>query len=114
MNNTVDIYKSLGDPTRIKIIKIIVSKGNNLCVGAIARQLAVSQPAVSQHLKILKNAGLVVSDRIGFHVHYSFQEKTLKAAGIESAAFYKAIGVKKIKSNCEHQDKTEECDGLHS
>ena len=113
MNSTVDIFKALGDPTRLNIIKIIVSKGNNLCVGSIARQLVISQPAVSQHLKILKNAGLVASNRIGFHVHYSFRETALNKAGIEQTAFFKAIGVKKIKSNCEHQNKSEECDGSH-
>ncbi|MDC7218959.1 MAG: metalloregulator ArsR/SmtB family transcription factor [Spirochaetales bacterium] len=71
LSNKSDFFKALGDETRLKILRIIGIGDNRLCVGAIARQLAVSQPAVSQHLKILKNAGLVRAEREGYHIHYS-------------------------------------------
>lgn len=73
------VFKALGEPTRLKIIKILASEGGYFCVGAMAERLGVSQPAVSQHLKILKEAGILDSKRIGFHVHYFVDAKTLKS-----------------------------------
>lgn len=67
----IDIFKALGDNTRFKIVLLIISSNNNVCVTAIANQLSVSQPAVSQHLKILKHAGIVISKKMGYHSHYS-------------------------------------------
>ena len=46
-----------------------------LCVNAITRQLDVSQSAVSQHLRILKQAGLVRGERRGSFVHYTLEEE---------------------------------------
>ncbi len=74
-----EILKALADPTRIKIIKLISSKGKILCVGALARELGISQPAVSQHLKVLKNAGILEDIRAGCHVHYCVCGETLRA-----------------------------------
>jgi ArsR family transcriptional regulator len=65
-----EICKALGDPTRIKIIKLLSSRGKILCVGALAHELGITQPAVSQHLKVLKNIGLLEDTRVGCHVHY--------------------------------------------
>jgi DNA-binding transcriptional ArsR family regulator len=53
--------KALGDPTRRAVFELIA--GTSMSVGAIAERLPVSRPAVSQHLKVLKEAGLVV-DRV--------------------------------------------------
>jgi ArsR family transcriptional regulator len=72
------VFKALGEPTRLRIIKILASEGGYLCVGAISRRLGVSQPAVSQHLKVLKEAGILDSKRMGFHVHYFVDAKTLE------------------------------------
>ncbi len=73
------VFKALGEPTRLKIIKILASEGGYLCVGAIAERLGISQPAVSQHLKILKESGILDSKRMGFHVHYFVDAKTLRS-----------------------------------
>ena len=72
------VFKALGEPTRLKIINILASEGGYFCVGLLAEKLGVSQPAVSQHLKILKDAGILDSKRIGFHVHYFADAETLK------------------------------------
>ncbi|HTA73168.1 MAG TPA: metalloregulator ArsR/SmtB family transcription factor [Gemmatimonadaceae bacterium] len=50
--------KALGDPTRLEIFERIARKP--MAVGEIARELPVSRPAVSQHLAVLKAAGLVI------------------------------------------------------
>lgn len=70
-------FKALGDPTRLKILELLVSRKHLLCVCAIASKLGISQPAASQHLKVLKQAGLVKGTRRGYHVHYAINPGTL-------------------------------------
>ena len=55
--------KALGDPTRLEIFDRIARKP--MAVGEIARELPVSRPAVSQHLAVLKAAGLVIDHAEG-------------------------------------------------
>ena len=59
----VDEWTALGDPTRRAIFATLASRPSP--VGALAATLPVSRPAVSQHLKILKDAGLVLDARAG-------------------------------------------------
>ncbi len=54
---------ALGDPTRRAIFEYVAEAPSS--VGALAERLPVSRPAVSQHLKVLKDAGLVTDDRDG-------------------------------------------------
>jgi DNA-binding transcriptional ArsR family regulator len=58
-----DGWTALGDPTRRAIFERLVE--HPLAVGEIAGELPVSRPAVSQHLKVLKDAGLVVDRAAG-------------------------------------------------
>ena len=60
---------ALGDPTRRRIFERLAE--SPLPVGQLARELPVSRPAVSQHLKVLKDAGLVVDRRVGTRRVYS-------------------------------------------
>jgi DNA-binding transcriptional ArsR family regulator len=53
----------LGDPTRLAVFERL--RGGPLAVGELAAQLPVSRPAVSQHLKALKQAGLVADEAVG-------------------------------------------------
>ncbi len=76
-DNTIEILKALADTTRFKILELLSTSGNNLCVTAISNKLEISQPVVSQHLKILKNARIVSADRQGYHIHYSINHDTL-------------------------------------
>ena len=77
LEQLANIYKALSDPTRLKIVRLL-SKNKNLCVNAITKRLDVSQSAVSQHLRILREAALVEQDRRGFHIHYSLNHESLK------------------------------------
>jgi len=80
----VEFFKALSDPTRLRLVKLLndcqpgVCKGGPLCVNALAHQLGVTQSAVSQHLRILRQAGLVRGARQGAFMHYS-----LDPAGLE-------------------------------
>lgn len=51
------VFKALGEPTRLKIIKLLAHR--ELCVCDLEEILQMSQPRISQHLKVLKQAGLV-------------------------------------------------------
>lgn len=56
-------FTALGDPTRRAVFERLAEGGRP--VGELARELPVSRPAVSQHLKVLKDAGLVIDRRAG-------------------------------------------------
>ena len=72
-----DVFKALSDPTRLRLIKLLsdcqegICSGGPLCVNALAHQLGVTQSAVSQHLRILRQAGLVRGARNGAFMHYA-------------------------------------------
>jgi DNA-binding transcriptional ArsR family regulator len=81
-----DILKALADPTRLQLLKLlsgqsVVFCGGGcdgrafLCVGALAEKLKVTQSAVSQHLRILRQAGLVKGERRGTFMHYSIDDE---------------------------------------
>ncbi len=63
MTNVIAAITALGDPTRQAIFERL--SAGPLAVGELADSLPVSRPAVSQHLKVLKDAGLVVDRRAG-------------------------------------------------
>lgn len=72
----VKIYKALSVKSRLRILKLI--KDKELCVNAITARLEISQPAVSQHLSILRKAGLVKSNRYGSIIHYKMNATRLE------------------------------------
>jgi DNA-binding transcriptional ArsR family regulator len=76
-NHLARLLKVLSVATRVRIVQLL--KGRALCVNALAAKLGVTQGAVSQHLRLMRDAGLVIDDRRGFHVHYRLNEGTLAA-----------------------------------
>jgi len=66
------LFGVLADPTRLKLLRLLAQQRepNALCVNALAYQLGVTQSAVSQHLRVLKSAGLVKGERRGYRIHY--------------------------------------------
>ncbi len=68
MNRFIKIMKALSDPNRVKIIKMLQHRP--LCVCEIQSALGISQPNVSNHLRILENAGLVEYYKEGLWVNY--------------------------------------------
>ncbi|MBN1410859.1 MAG: winged helix-turn-helix transcriptional regulator [Spirochaetales bacterium] len=112
VKDAAEVFKALGDATRLKILKEIAVNGNNLCVMAVAQRLGISQPAVSQHLKVLKNAGLVEAEKQGFHMHYQIIEGCMDRFGIATEAFLQSIGVDiDPEGKCEKADHPEDCEG---
>jgi ArsR family transcriptional regulator len=64
-----EILKALGHPIRFCIVEGLVSGGQN--VATMVECIGVPQPTVSQHLNILKAAGIIEGERVGNQVHYS-------------------------------------------
>ena len=69
------IFKVLSAATRIRILRLL--RGRALCVGMLSEQLDITQGGVSQHLRILREAGLVIAEKRGYYVHYRVREEAL-------------------------------------
>lgn len=70
-----EYFKVLGDETRFKILDLLLS--HDLCVGALAKRLKISEAAVSQHLQILRRAGFVQGEKRGYWTHYAVRTEIL-------------------------------------
>jgi DNA-binding transcriptional ArsR family regulator len=73
-----EIFKALSDPTRLRLVKLLGEGRGALCVNALAHRLGVTQSAVSQHLRVLRQARLVNGERRGYFVHYSLDRDRLE------------------------------------
>ena len=69
------IFKALSVDTRVRMVQLL--KQRALCVNALAMRLEITPAAVSQHLRILRDADLVTPDKRGYYVHYDINRKTL-------------------------------------
>jgi ArsR family transcriptional regulator, arsenate/arsenite/antimonite-responsive transcriptional repressor len=69
-------FRALGDPIRLRLLSLIASHpGGEACVCELVGPFDVSQPAISHHLRILREAGLVTSERRGTWVYYQVPPK---------------------------------------
>lgn len=69
MTSLAEVFKALGDKTRLEIINMLL--GREMCVCDIFSAVNISQPAVSHHLRVLKQAGIVCDKREGKWIYYS-------------------------------------------
>ncbi|MDO9536187.1 MAG: metalloregulator ArsR/SmtB family transcription factor [Bacillota bacterium] len=131
MPELIGILKALSDQTRFNLVNLLVN--HDYCVGALANRLDISESAVSQHLKVLRNAGIVKGEKRGYFTHYWVDRESLKDAAKEIIELSSAIPVvnkcnnhtiihpkhihvaerretKMSKGNCEHPDlKIKDC-----
>ncbi|RVX44978.1 ArsR family transcriptional regulator [Nonomuraea polychroma] len=72
------VFKALGDPVRLRILSIVASReGGEACVCDITDAFELSQPTISHHLKVLKDVGLLTSERRASWVYYRLVPDTL-------------------------------------
>ncbi|MEV7320641.1 metalloregulator ArsR/SmtB family transcription factor [Streptomyces sp. NPDC093970] len=65
------LFKALGDPVRLRLLSMIASRaGGEVCVCDLTPAFALSQPTISHHLKLLRQAGLIDCERRGTWVYY--------------------------------------------
>lgn len=73
---SVRIFKALGHPVRYKIVKFLYNGPK--CVCKLNENIEFSQANLSQHLKILKEAGILSSEKMGMETHYRISSEEIK------------------------------------
>lgn len=73
---SVKIFKALGHPIRYKIVKFLYDGPK--CVCKLNENIEFSQANLSQHLKILKEAGILSSEKVGMNIHYKISSEEIK------------------------------------
>lgn len=69
-------FKAFGDPTRLKILMLL--SGKELTVNDVVKKVGLSQPTVSRHLAILREAEIVIDRRAGQQVFYSLNKQNIE------------------------------------
>jgi ArsR family transcriptional regulator len=106
-NNTYEVYKmneeifllqlkALSDPTRWEIINKLTE--NTLCACQILSDLAITQPTLSHHMKVLCDSNLVISTRSGNWNHYTLNTESFRQLSL----FFGSISLKEISKACEN------------
>lgn len=62
------MLKALGEPMRLKIYQALLERKH--CVRSLSKKLGISESAISQHMKVMRDAGLVYGEKFGYHTHY--------------------------------------------
>ena len=99
MKKIANIFKALSDDTRLRVIKLLEER--ELCVCELMQVLKMSQPRISRHMGVLKNAGLVDDRREGKWVHYSLKKEARRKE------VKVLIGVMSVMANDEAVIKTD-------
>lgn len=95
-NRIAKYAKALGHPARIAILQLLLKQQSCIC-GDIVEELPLSQSTVSQHLKELKEAGLIKGDIDGVKICYCIDEKEWKNA---QSIFNTMFESYKVKMKC--------------
>ncbi len=64
------VAKALGDPIRLQLVDVLRKHAGKVCVCELVPLFDLSQPTVSHHLKVLRDAGIVASERQGLWAYY--------------------------------------------
>ena len=96
-NEIAIIAKALGHPARVAIVEYLAKKNECVC-GKIVEILPLAQPTVSQHLKELKNAGIIKGEVEGNSICYCLETKTIETINQYFSALLENI--EKLKPCC--------------
>jgi ArsR family transcriptional regulator len=69
----VTAFKALADPTRIEILRLVGAQSGPVCVCDIVERFDLAQPTISHHLKVLREAGLLRTSKIGIWAFYELE-----------------------------------------
>jgi DNA-binding transcriptional ArsR family regulator len=86
MRDQVRLFKALSSESRLKVLLLL--KEHPQCVHVIASRLKMTQPAVSQHLRALKEAGLVKAEKRGTFMHYEMNSRGVEGYGKAMAGIF--------------------------
>ena len=74
---TSEVFKALGDPTRVRIVNLLATSDSPVCVCDINAHFDLSQPTISHHLKKLTNAGVLEREQRGTWAYFSINGTVL-------------------------------------
>ena len=77
---TADVFRALADPARVRIVNLLATSGEPVCVCDLVEPLGISQPTVSHHLKKLLDAGLVDREQRGKWACFSINAAAVRSA----------------------------------
>ena len=73
------VFKALGDPVRLRLVSLIgAHQGGEVCVCDLTTAFELTQPTISHHLKVLREAGIITSERRGTWVYYRLEPAALE------------------------------------
>jgi ArsR family transcriptional regulator len=75
---TAELFKALGDPTRVRIVNLIARSGGEMCACDLIEPAGLAQPTVSHHLKKLLDAGLLEREQRGKWAFYSLKRDAVE------------------------------------
>ena len=76
------VFKALGDPVRLRLLSLIgAHQGGEVCVCDLTTAFDLTQPTISHHLKVLREAGIITSERRGTWVYYRLESAVLDRMG---------------------------------
>jgi ArsR family transcriptional regulator, arsenate/arsenite/antimonite-responsive transcriptional repressor len=87
---TVAALKALGQPTRLRIMRLLASAPHGLAAGDIAAALAVRQNTLSSHIAILAQSGLIDGERRGRSINYAIQRRRARELNAVMEALFHA------------------------
>ena len=77
--------KAMSHPVRLQMVELLLQR--RMCVRSLARHFEVSEPTVSVHLKVLKNAGLIIGEKKSYYMHYRVIQENIE----ELSQFFSAL-----------------------
>ena len=101
------VLKALGEPMRLKIYRCLLERKH--CVRSLSKKLGISESAISQHMKIMREAGLVYGQKYGYHTHYMPVQETVDClAAMFMDMQEKSANLNRDMSVCQCEFRTEE------
>ena len=99
------VLKAIADKTRFEMLKLLLQ--HNYCVRALSRKLELSEPAISQHIKVLREVGLLIGVKKGYYIHYDVDRSTLHklASKIEELASIERKVCNPENAGCESAER---------
>ena len=104
-NAAADVFLAIADPTRRRMLQML--RGDERPATELARSFRVSQPTISQHLRVLRDAGLVRARRAGRQRIYQLRPRKLKLV-VDWVAYFDKFWDEKLSALGKYLDKMED------
>jgi ArsR family transcriptional regulator len=76
---TAELFKALADPSRVRIVNVLATSGEPLCICNLVEPLGLSQPTVSHHMKKLADVGIVEREQRGRWAYFTLRPQAVDA-----------------------------------